>query len=209
MKVARIYIFGDSLVAGTYDTQGGWADRLKRDMHAITLAATDGTKRQLYNLGIGGETSRRLIKRIRPELAARHTPAWPAIVVIGIGKNDSRLTADGTPEVPIEEFEANLRDAVSAAREVTDRVLGIGMGPCAQDEQSFKDQTYTRERLKAYNQVAMRVYQEIGVPVVDVHDQLLAAGPDVFYRDGLHLSDAGYQILYDAIKPQVLRLIED
>ncbi|MDB5178801.1 MAG: peptidase [Patescibacteria group bacterium] len=208
MKVASIYVFGDSLVAGTYDSQGGWCDRLKRDMHRLTQDATDGTKRQMYNLGIGGETSRGLAARIKPELAARHSAAWPAVVIIATGKNDSRLT-NGQPEVAPEEYQHNLETSIAAAREVTDKVLLVGMGPCAKAEVTFKTYTYTRERLREYNAICTKTAQRLDVPKVDVFEQILAADPaQVFYRDGLHLSDEGYEIVYQAVKPALLNSLE-
>lgn len=208
MKVARIYAFGDSLVAGTYDTQGGWCDRLKQDMHTITAEADDGTKRQMYNLGIGGETSRGLVLRIRPELAARHSAAWPAIIIIGIGKNDSRLR-DGVPEVPIDEYEQNLRSIITAAREVTSKIILVGIGPCAEAEIAFKDLAYTRQRLAEYNAVMTKVADELGIVKVEVYELLLNSPASVFYRDQLHLSDQGYRMVYDVIKPVLMTTLAE
>src|SRR5947207_2764113 len=99
-------------------------------MHRLTLDANDGTKRQMYNLGIGGETSRGLAARIKPELAARHRPEWPAIIIIATGKNDSR-TIGVQPAVTIDEYKQNLGTIIAAAREATDKVMAVGMGPCA------------------------------------------------------------------------------
>lgn len=200
MKVARIYAFGDSLVTGTYDTRGGWCDRLKQDMHKITAEAEDGTKRQMYNLGIGGETSRGLARRIKAEIAARHSASWPAIIIIGTGKNDSRLR-DGSPEVPIEEYEDNLRSIIAAAREATDKIILVGVGPCAGEAITFKSYTYTRQRLAEYNAVMTKVADELGIQKVEVYDLLLNSRLNVYYRDKLHLSDQGYNMVYEAVKP--------
>lgn len=203
MKVARIYAFGDSLVAGTYDTHGGWCDRLKQDMHTITARSNDGTKRQMYNLGIGGETSRGLALRVKSEIAARHSYAWPAIILIGTGKNDSRLR-DGLPEVPIDEYEQNLRYIISTAREVTDKIILIGIGLCANEEITFKNYIYSRQRLADYNAVMTRVADELGIVKVEVYDLLLNSEDDVFYRDKLHLNDNGYSIVYGAVRSVLL-----
>lgn len=207
MKIARIYAFGDSLITGTYDSRGGWCDRLKQDMHKITAEANDGTKRQMYNLGIGGETSRGLASRIGSEIAARHSIAWPAIIMIGIGKNDSRLR-DGTPEVTIDEYEDNLRLIIGNAREVTDKIILIGLGPCADEEIAFKNYTYSRRRLRDYNSAMTKITKELNIAMVDVYDLLLNSSPNVHYRDKLHLNDYGYSIVYEAVKPVLMEILE-
>lgn len=172
-------------------------------MHRITFDATDGTKRQMYNLGVGGETSRGLAARIRPELAARHRAEWPAVIIIGIGKNDSRLT-NGAPTVPLDEYGNNLEIIIAAAREITEKVFVVGMGPCATDVIDFKSFQYSRERLALYEAKLTEVAKRLGVMKVSVYDQILAQGSGAFYRDGLHLSDAGYELIYQAAKPVLL-----
>lgn len=206
MNAARVYAFGDSLVTGTYALQGGWCDQLKRDLHRITNEATDGTKFQMYNLGIGGETSSGLTVRLATELVTRHRVSWPAVVIIGTGKNDSRLT-DGQPEVSVEEYEANLDYCIDLARELTDKIILVGLGPCAEEEIKFKQYTYSRQRLVQYDTVMTKVANRQAAIKVDVYQSLLAAEADVFYRDGLHLNDAGYDIIYNAVKPVLLNFL--
>ena len=207
MNSARVYAFGDSLVTGTYGLQGGWCDQLKRELHRITTESTDGTKFQMYNLGIGGETSSGLTVRLATELVTRHRVDWPAVVIIGTGKNDSRLT-DDQPEVSIEDYESNLDYCVDLARELTDKIILVGPGPCAEEEIRFKKYTYTRQRLAQYDTVMSKVANRQAAIKVNVYQPLLAAGPDVFYRDGIHLNDAGYDIIYNAVKPVLMNILE-
>jgi lysophospholipase L1-like esterase len=208
MKTARIYVFGDSLVVGTYDTGGGWVDRLKCDMHELTTAAQNGSKYQLYNLGIGGETSRALAKRIEPELNARHNSEWPAICIIAIGKNDTRLI-NGQPYVSLQEYLQNMGDIIAKARAITQDILIIGLGPCGLERVEFKNYVYTRSRLAEYDMALTELSQHLGVPKVDVFEKLSA--PDMqslFYQDGLHLSEKGYGVLYATIKPHLMELLD-
>jgi lysophospholipase L1-like esterase len=208
MKVARIYFFGDSIMTGTYDPQGGWCDRFKQDMHKLTSEAQDGTKRQVYNLGIGGETSRGLVTRIESELKARHGEAWPAIVCIGTGKNDGRLRG-GEIEVSLEEYEQNLRTIITKAHGITDKILLIGLGPCAEEVVQFKALQYTREQLARYDAVMKKVTEELSIPRIEIYDMLLEAEPTAFYRDQLHPSEYGYNLIYGAVKPALMELLKD
>ena len=67
----RILIFGDSIVYGAWDSEGGWVDRLKRDAHKLYFDTKGETKIQILNCGIGGETSRGLLKRVEQEILSR------------------------------------------------------------------------------------------------------------------------------------------
>lgn len=48
---------------GAWDEEGGWPDRLKRDLHRMTVESGQEKKAQLFNLGIGGATSQYLLDR--------------------------------------------------------------------------------------------------------------------------------------------------
>ena len=63
--------FGDSITYGEYDgVFGGWVDILKR--YALQKYNEGGNELILFNLGIGGETSQGLVKRIQNEMTARN-----------------------------------------------------------------------------------------------------------------------------------------
>jgi len=128
MKTARIYAFGDSITYGAWDSQGGWCDRLKRKLHQQKLASSENRKFQLFNLGIGGETSRSLLKRFKSEIDARSRADWPAVILIATGANDTRYSPNSAPAVSIEEYRRNLESLLEIAQEYTTKVL---CGNCA------------------------------------------------------------------------------
>ena len=66
--MADVYCFGDSITRGENDPlHGGWVDRLKRLFIARGLREGD-EEVCVFNLGIGGETTRSLKSRFLPEL---------------------------------------------------------------------------------------------------------------------------------------------
>jgi lysophospholipase L1-like esterase len=92
----RILVFGDSIAYGAWDTQGGWVERLKCDAHLQTAQSRGANKLQIINLGIGGDTSTKILKRMHDEIVARKDPKWPLALIIGLGINDERFI-DGLP----------------------------------------------------------------------------------------------------------------
>jgi lysophospholipase L1-like esterase len=78
--------FGDSITYGEYDgVFGGWVDILKR--YALQKYNEGSDELILFNLGIGGETTEGLVKRIPHEMKARNS-AEGNVVFIGYGAND-------------------------------------------------------------------------------------------------------------------------
>jgi lysophospholipase L1-like esterase len=82
----RILVFGDSIAYGAWDTAGGWVDRLKSDAHRQTVASRGLRKLQIVNLGIGGDTSTKILKRVPAEIEARFLTGWPLVLVFGFGQ---------------------------------------------------------------------------------------------------------------------------
>ncbi|HMI09590.1 MAG TPA: hypothetical protein VK497_04335 [Candidatus Saccharimonadales bacterium] len=75
----RILVFGDSIAYESWDTEGGWVERIKRDAHLQTIQSEGMNKRQVINLGIGGNTSTGILKRLQNEIETRHSANWPFI----------------------------------------------------------------------------------------------------------------------------------
>ncbi len=61
----RVLIFGDSITYGAWDTEAGWVERLKREAHRQTIQSEGKSKIQILNLGIGGDSSTKILKRMQ------------------------------------------------------------------------------------------------------------------------------------------------
>lgn len=209
MKTARIYTFGDSQTYGAWDSQGGWCDRLRQRMHAMTLDESLGVKYQMFNLGIGGEHSRALRARIKNELDARHRPDWPPIIIIATGENDTRYVEGGKPIVPLEEYRANMEAAIAIAREYTGRILLVGLTLTKHETQSFKTTTFSHDLLRQYDGALTEIAAKEQLPKVDAIEALAAEHNEVFYKDGVHLNDRGHELLSNAIWVKLSAMLED
>src|SRR5688572_27763446 len=100
-KIRYGLFFGDSITYGEYDgVFGGWVDILKR--YALQQFHEGKDELILFNLGIGGETTEGLLKRMPYELSARNA-ADGNIVFIAYGANDL-AAKDGVQMVNPEQF---------------------------------------------------------------------------------------------------------
>src|SRR3989344_4585662 len=107
-----ICIWGDSDTWGAFDYEGGgWVERLKKYFWGHKDFTT------VYNLGVDGDTSRRVLKRFDAEAATRE----PDTIIFAIGVNDSaNREKRNNFWVPEKEFENNLHELVKRARIYTD-----------------------------------------------------------------------------------------
>jgi len=198
----RILVFGDSITYGAWDSEGGWADRLKRWAHQRYLE--NGTKLQVINLGIGGNTSRGILARMEHEIKARHSASWPFMIILMLGSNDGRVR-DGVVEVPLEQFVHNYHEIVEIAKGYTDKIIVVGLPPLGQLEIDFKEMQYSDATLESYDAQIRTIAGAYNLPFVDIRP--LFTSKDSFSPDLLHPNDAGHEIIYEAVKAEVEEML--
>lgn len=199
--MARVCIFGASTVWGAVDPEaGGWADRLKKYLYESTRGDV-----LVHNLGISGDNTEGLLKRIEVECEARK----PSLVLIAIGTNDSWYS--GTPDKPsiaLADFRRNLRELVKIGREFTEAIVFVGLMPC--DEAKTMPIPWDPEGLICYDNVRLKAYDDAirtfceqeKLPYVDLWDALV---PDEL-KDGLHPNSEGHRKLFEVIKDKIEEL---
>lgn len=206
----RIFCFGDSITLGALDSEGGWADRLKRDLARVELAKTGADRYQVYNLGVGGDTSESLVKRIVPEANARNSEDWLDVYIVAIGMNDSRFNHElKRIEVPLEEYQRNLLEIAAALKKISNKILFVGLTPVADNQIQFKGLTYKNADIKKYDEVLSKVALELKIPKAEIFNQ--AKNDKSFVAslrlDYLHPDSTGHKWLYEQIKLRLLELL--
>src|SRR5208283_3261830 len=86
----NILVFGDSIAYGAWDKDGGWVQRLRKFLDAKNLSDPNSYF-LLYNLGISGDNTEKLLGRIDPEIRARLEENKPLAIIFAIGTNDSQF----------------------------------------------------------------------------------------------------------------------
>jgi lysophospholipase L1-like esterase len=202
----RFIVFGDSIAYGAWDSQAGWVERLKKRAHAKTIDTNGKNKFQVINLGIGGDTSRKILSRMKSEITARHSPSWPLFIILAFGTNDTR-SIEGVAEVSLEEYEQNTREIFSIAKEYSDSVLVLGMPPIGKSEVLFKGQMYTDSHVQEYDSLLRHVCEQNGLNYVSTRDAFDAHGTeDLYAYDFLHPNDAGHELIQEVVRAQLAKM---
>lgn len=203
----RVLVFGDSITYGAWDTQAGWVERIKRTAHELTVQSEGKNKIQVINLGIGGDSSTKILKRMPVEIEARYSASWPFVFVITFGANDER-SIDGKIETSLEQFEANVKGIIALAKTQSDKILFLGIPPIGKPVVEFKGQEYSDERVKAYEQRLQTIVEGAGLPFVPVRPVFEQAGLDSLYAyDNIHPNDKGHQLIADTVMPKLMELL--
>lgn len=187
-----ICIFGDSITWGATDCEkGGWVERLKTELMVKDV--------DVYNLGISGDTTENILKRIDTEAEARN----PDIIIFSVGINDA-LKTNGKNLISIQEFRKNIELLTDKARKLTNKIVFIGLttvdeaktNPYPWDENLSSD----NESIGEYDEMIRVFCEENDIVFIDMLGLLIK---DEDLCDGLHPSTAGHKKMFEIIKEAI------
>ncbi len=193
---------GDSMIYGRGESpSGGWVSRLKKDFE------NDEIHKGVYNLGIPGDTSHSLKKRIKNEITPR---IWKRkendkyVLLIGIGGNDSRFVIKvGNYQTKMDNFRENIIKVIDEVKYLVSEVIFVGLGPIDESKTQGIDGAiyYLNENIKLYNNEIKKLANENGIKFIDLYEELVNSKYlDNLYKDGLHPNSKGYDLIYSIIK---------
>ena len=199
----KIVALGDSLVYGFGDPDGGgWVERLRR-----TWMLPESPGHVLYNLGVRGDRTGQVAKRLEVEFRHRGElrNRVPDIIILSVGVNDSARVGrpDGKNYTDFANFEQQLTSLVQQAQQLCP-VLFVGMVPVDEAKMPFLNCLYYNHddqyRYKEATKIACR---KQGIPYLDVFDKWMQQ-PETWRvkrlsSDGLHPNTLGYQTLLETV----------
>lgn len=200
----RVLVFGDSIAYGGWDTEGGWVERVKKDAHKATTDSLGETKTQVLNLGIGGNSSSKVLDRFENETAVRCSPSWPAIILFSFGANDQR-SFKGKCENDLELFKENTRNLIELAKKYSSKIAFIECPPIGDEVVMFKGWEYSNVRLREYMDAQKNIVTAAGLPFIETWGKF--DQQDSYVYDNLHLNDKGHEILHKIASTELQKLL--
>ncbi len=194
-KYMNILVFGDSITWGSYDpNRGGWVTRL-RNYYEKKDADIN-----VYNLGIPGNTTIDLLKRVEFEASSRN----PDIIIFAIGINDAQLIRHTNGLlVSIQEFRQNLSRLFFMARNFTNKVVFVGLTVVDESktnpDKSDAGITYRNENIRQFDKVIEHFCRENRLKYIKVDGTI--GNNDLV--DGLHPNPKGHRQMFEKIKTEL------
>jgi lysophospholipase L1-like esterase len=203
----EVLIFGDSITSGKPTRDGGWVGLLHQhfDLLRITKSATVNEP-LVINMGVSGNTSDDILKRIVPETIEKTYNNRLPIVLIQIGTNDS-------VRLPIKTYEDNLKKIIKKLKPISSKIIFVGLPACDKGCSSlyYSGKHRTNESLKKYENKMKTVAAEEKVEFIPVFDDFkkeLDKGKKLL-ADGLHPNKDGYNLMYEIISEKLIQQLTE
>jgi acyl-CoA thioesterase-1 len=203
MKKKMMYglFFGDSITYGEYDgVFGGWVDILKR--YSLQKYNEGSGELILFNLGIGGETSEGLVKRIQNEISARNAEDGN-MIFIGYGANDLAIK-NGIQMVNPEDFKTNIWTAIQHAKIYSQDIYLVSILPFSKKVDGVvvaSGKLRTNEEVLVYNQILKDIAIENSLSYIDFYSAFLEDKEILLSKDGVHPNEKGYGMMAEIAIP--------
>ncbi|ASK29851.1 peptidase [Chryseobacterium sp. T16E-39] len=193
--------FGDSITYGEYDgVFGGWVDILKR--YALQKFHEGSNEVIVYNLGIGGETTEGLVKRISHELDARYS-AEGNVVFLAYGANDLAIK-EGSQMVSSEQFKVHIQTAINSAKQYTDDIYLVSILPFSKNVDGIEvasGKLRTNDEVLVYNKILQDIALENSCAYIDFYAAFLMDKEILLSQDGVHPNEKGYGTMAEIAIP--------
>ncbi|KAF7718958.1 Uncharacterized protein PECH_006303 [Penicillium ucsense] len=218
----QIILFGDSITEMSWDQSLGFG-------YGAALSDAYRRKLDVVNRGFGGYTTAHAIK-IAHEIVPSPDVAKVRLMTIFFGANDACVPSH-VQHVPLEIYKENLQKIIQhpATRAQNPRLVIITPPPVDEYQlegfDKSKDTVYpsrTAQRAKEYAEAAKEVGASLKIPVADIWTAFMAAvgwqeGQALIgsretpmnskfgslFTDGLHLTAAGYRLVYDEVRKTI------
>ena len=187
-----ICLFGDSITWGEGDSEkGGWGARLR------SYFETNNFKIELYNCGVSGDNTDKLLQRFTVETSARE----PDIVIFAIGVNDSQyVRSKDNPRVSLEKFQNNLQELINQAKKFTEQIIFIGLIHVDESKTMpvpwITTLFYDEENVKLYDEKIKEICDRNSLRFIEMLD--LLNNSDL--KDGLHPNAQGHEKIFFKIR---------
>lgn len=209
----RILFFGDSITYGIWDLEhGGWVQRLINQYNTETFKNLAGEWRELYNLGVTGNTTASIVKRLSYEVENRRWQDDPFAFVFAVGINDTQFAGDEKMATP-QQYKDELDVLISSARHYSDKLLFVGLSPvddelCNPWLHSVDGVSFKNERILDFEEVLRKACIAESIPHVQVFEKFKdEMGRNKLLADGLHPNEAGHALIAELVKPALDKLL--
>jgi lysophospholipase L1-like esterase len=200
----NILVFGDSIAFGDYDTEGGWVDRLKKDLLANSTNHNDDN--YVYNLAVDSHTSSDMLKRLESDSKPRMWKGKETIFIFSLGINDAIVVSNGKErnKVSLSRFSTNLDRIVKLASKHSNKIVFIG--PTPGDESKVNPmpwspkESFRNNQIMKYNKTISNICKQNNILFINLISLLKNTNYINELDDGAHPNTKGHELIYKTVK---------
>jgi len=200
----KILVFGDSDAYGAWDYEGGWAERLRKELNKKVIDTSQKFYCTLYNLSISGTTTESLLKRFEFEIKQRIDKNEKIIIIFAAGANDTIKDRKGNIWTEPAKFTKNINKILALARKYSDDVVYVLPVPIDESRTNpvfwDADVNYRNARLKKYSEIIKSACAKNGVQFIDIFEKWIVADYKKLLEDGVHPNSEGHKLIFEEVK---------
>ncbi|MCK5332274.1 hypothetical protein KAJ41_00225 [Candidatus Parcubacteria bacterium] len=188
---------------GAWDKiRGGWTDRLK----VFCMEKELENKKfdySVYNLGISGDTSENILRRLENEISCRVWENEMVKIIFAIGVNDSWFIKNkNTFKVMPDNFENNITKIIKISQKFSSNIVFVGPAPVDEIKTISWDIdiSYKNEHIKSYNKIIKLVCRENKISFLDIFEKFLKLEYKKLLENGLHPNSKGHEIMFEIVR---------
>lgn len=217
--MAQILIMGASTAYGVGGPHGGWADMIKLQLHEEMYGNETMTEaHEVHIFAKPDATVQFILDTYEHYIADYHRDNRKTIVVLSIGMNDTKAIdrPDNYINTP-QSYTDSMISLLNSLGSVTDSVLCIGFSPVDEVRTSPKLNPFTgkysyfsNERIQKFN-LALKEAVDASTAnsiYIDLTERVKNGWIEgCLSVDGLHPNDDGHRRIFNAIMPEIKRLL--
>jgi lysophospholipase L1-like esterase len=200
----RVLVFGASSTQGYWDSQGGWADRLKHYYDGLQIQDLSADQPKIMNLGVSGDSTAEILRRIGPECKARQNQKGLA-VIIQVGSNNAAEIGGHLRSSP-EKYQTDMETVIKKTEDYTYKILVVGF-PSVDESKTcpipWADFYYRNDNIAAFEKAAAKCCDKLDIPFVPLHAHFINSKDKLNAQDGLHPNDAGHKLIFELVRPRI------
>ncbi|MEF8880634.1 MAG: GDSL-type esterase/lipase family protein [Candidatus Nanohaloarchaea archaeon] len=201
-----ILVFGHSITKGMWDIEGGWVQRLENFLNTRALETQEEENIcYVYNLGVSGDTTEHLLKRLEEEYRRRTEERYDTLLMIQIGANDT-IIQNGDVNIGKEEFEANFEQLLKTSKRIADEVIVVGDFPVAKDMEEIPyapDNILRNEKVHEYEDIKEKVTNKHDIEYIDLFKTVKEEKNTKFLEEGVHPTSEGHKLIFQEVKERL------
>lgn len=211
----RILVFGDSIAQGFHDeVAGGWCNRLVAEVMKRGVESGYKYDKSVVNLGISGDTTTDLLKRVKSEAESRilkyPTDSYD-VALIAIGVNDTQYDMKTlAPKFSLEETQTNLEKIITVLHSLNIKIVFLGLTnvyePRIQPMAWKPTHGYSNNLINERTDLIEKITRNFGCEFIDMKG-VYQGKEDQVMPDGIHPNAEGHSMLYGHIKASLEQLL--
>lgn len=206
----QFFILGASSVYGVGAESSGWGDLVKQYLHSKMYGTNGvGEMYEVFNFSKAGSTVE-FVSETAGWIYAKYSRGGNSVTLISVGGNDAK--AENAPHNFVctpEDFKEKVVKLLEALQQHSKQVVFVSNGFVDETKTNPKPSPFgdgkvsyfTNERRSLFNDITKQICADMGVDFVAVDIDKDTWVNNYLFSDGLHPNQAGYQKVFEVIKP--------